>query len=347
MKSKVKTERSIYFDLMLTLTAIAFMSFIYYGVRVIAVCLIAMAVCITCDYICIKLRGRKYEKEDLCSLATGMVIGMMMPASISYNILILTCIVSIIIGKQVFGGRKNLIFSPAGVGFVFSVLSWKNEVMQYPKPYTKPDVFGDAGGSLFQSLSGMINLTGRADISNNDLIMGVFAGPQGATNLILLSVCAIILIFRRSISVTAFAGLIGTVSFYSVIYPINDSIWKSLLYMLTGNMLIFGAIYITSDVRTAPKNSVSGLVYGIITGLMTFYLTKVHKMENAVVFSSLIISPLAMALDEYMHRFKLFCVSLYNKRLKSVIERTKGIAKNLLKGISVRYRDIKGGESDE
>lgn len=323
MNTKMKAEQTICFDLMLTLVPVAFMAYSYYGARTLVLCVIAMLTCLVTDYICILLRGKKFSIEDTSSIVTGMIIPLMMPASIPYNIIILTCIVSIIIGKQVFGGRRNLVFPPAAVGFIFSAISWKNQVMLYPKPYADLDITFSVSNTLFPSLSSIMNSTETINVLDTDLMLGNFTGPMGATCIIVLVVCAVVLMFRKSIATMTTLGVIGTVAVYSFLFPIGNSPIKFTVYQLISNMVVFGAIFIASDLRITPKSKIPRLIYGIIIGLFTCYLTRELKVENAIIYATLIACPSAMAMDDYTERVKARINKLYIDKIQPEIRKLK------------------------
>lgn len=322
MNTKMKAEKSIYFDLMLTLVPVAFMSYSYYGTRTLILCIIAMLTCLITDYICILLRGKRFSPEDMGSIVTGMIVALMMPASIPYNILILTCFVSIIIGKQVFGGRRNLVFPPAAVGFVFSTISWGKYTMLYPKPYAELDTTFSVSNTLLPSLSSIINSTETVNVLDTDLMLGNFTGPMGATSIIVLAVCALVLMFRRSIAIMTTLGIIGTVATYSFLFPLGNSPLKYTIYQLVGNMVIFGSIYIASDLRITPSSKIPRLIYGIIIGLFTCYLTRELKVENAIIYATIITCPLAIAMDDYTIRVKAKITAIYVNKIRPNMKKT-------------------------
>ncbi|NLK71276.1 MAG: hypothetical protein GX286_07580 [Clostridiales bacterium] len=338
MNTKMKAEKTIYFDLMLTLVPIAFMSYSYYGIRTLILCIIAMVTCLITDYICILLGGKKFKVEDLDSVVTGMIIALMMPASISYNILMLTCFVSIIIGKQAFGGRRNLVFSPAAVGFIFSSISWKNHVMLYPRPYSELEITSTVSNTLYPSLSSIINTTETVNVSDTDLMLGNFMGPMGATSIIVLLVCGAVLMFRKSISTMTALGTIGTITTYSFLFPVGNSPIKYTLYQLIGNMVVFGTIYISADLRITPNSKIPRLIYGIIIGFFTCYLTRELKVENAIIYATIIACPLAMAMDDYTARVKARLNKFYIEKIQPEIQKAR-------QKLSDKLRN--SGENDE
>lgn len=336
MSANVKSEKTVCLDLMMTLIAAAFMAYSYYGIRIVIICIICMASCFITDAVCIHLRGKKLAAEDICSPVTGMIIALMMPASVPYDILIITCIAAIIIGKQAFGGRKNLIFSPAATGFVFAALSWKSIILMYPKPYAQLTLDSEVSNTLFSSLSSVINSTSAVNVSDTDLMLGIFTGPIGATNLIVLIVCALVLIFRKSIAGMTTIGMLITVILCASVFRGDLSVKESVLYALIGNMTVFTAIYIISDIRIAPKSAPAQFTYGIINGAAAYFLLSYIHLENAAVYAAVILSPLAMAMDEYSLKIKsklyVFYIGKIQPKIipvrKSIADKLRGMEAN-------------------
>ena len=133
-QSSKKVESRSVTDMLLVSMALVFMSCYYYGLRALVFTLISVTSAYITDIICVKLRGEKYDFTDFSVPLSGILMALMMPASISYTIIVLANILAITLGKQFFGGRGKNIFNPTVVGFVLSSICWGNKVLIYPKP---------------------------------------------------------------------------------------------------------------------------------------------------------------------------------------------------------------------
>ena len=107
----VKKKRTLsWIDIILTLASLEVMSYFYYGVRTLIMAGLCMAVSFVCDWIAVWFMKKKYVPDDLMSLADGLAIALMMPASVDFRIPMISCAFAVLVGKNLFGGRKNIIF---------------------------------------------------------------------------------------------------------------------------------------------------------------------------------------------------------------------------------------------
>ena len=123
MLKKVRKERHIWLDIMLTLLTLELMSYFYYGIRSVVLAAICITAASLAEIISIRLMDRKFSADDLTCTSDALIIALMFPAIIDYKIAAIACIFAIVVAKNVFGGRINMIFSPAAVAYVFVLTS--------------------------------------------------------------------------------------------------------------------------------------------------------------------------------------------------------------------------------
>lgn len=312
--SSRKTEFSAMTDLLFVIAVLTFMSFFYYGTRALIVVGISISASLITDFICVKLRSEKYELKDLSAIVSGAVLALMMPASVPYTTLIIANIISIVIGKQIFGGRGKNIFNCAAVGFLFSSYCWKDAILMYPKPTEQLDLASHVTNTLYQSITQTLNIATTPAISNFDIFLGKFTGPMGAVHIIILLVCAIVLMFRRSISALTFCSGLGSILLFSYLFPkYGDSPLSSVFYELFSGMMVFGLIFLACDFYTAPKTRSSRFLYGILIGVLTILFRHLSDVENGIVFAVIIANPLSIPLDKSTLSFSKITSELFEK----------------------------------
>ena len=107
---KLKKERHIWLDKMLTLSTLAVMSFFYYGSHFLVMAILCVLTAFAAELVSVRMMHEKPDPDDLSSTADGLLIALMMPASMNYIIVFLAALFGIVIAKNVFGGRRNMIF---------------------------------------------------------------------------------------------------------------------------------------------------------------------------------------------------------------------------------------------
>ncbi len=316
-----KTELSAMIDIIFVLTVLSFMSFFYYGPRAVIVVSVSIASSYLTDIFCVYLRKKKYDFKDMSAIVSGMTLALMMPASIPYGILVLANFISITIGKQIFGGHGKNIFNNAAVSFLFSAYCWKDAILLYPRPAEQLSLASHVSNTLYPSLTQTLSIATNPSISSTDMMLGKFIGPMGATHIIIMLICAVVLMFRRSISALIFCSGLGTITLFSYLFPkFGNSPSSSVYYELFSGMMIFGLIFLAGDYYTGPKTKTSRFLYGVIIGFFTFIFRYFGTVENAIVFAVIVANPLSIPLDRSTLSF--------SKILREFIEKLKSKISN-------------------
>ena len=293
MLKKARKERLIWLDIMITLLTLELMSYFYYGIRSVVLAGGCVATAAAAELISVRLMKRKFSADDLTCTSDGLILALMFPAIMDYKIAFIAVIFSIVVAKNIFGGRLNMIFSPAAAGYVFVLTSWGRKLLQFTEPHVKTGIF-DEPETLVNSASHTFNLTGVFKHSDFEILLGNFSGPSGAVSILLLVVAAAVLIFRRSISAGAFIGTIFGTGFFAVVTPAVSSRADSLKYSIITNMVFFAAVYIVSDVRIAPRRDYYAFFYGLFIGVISYVLVLTGAKENAIVMVAVLFTPIAL-----------------------------------------------------
>lgn len=292
-----KNELSIFADKLIVLAVLSAVSIYYYGARAAIVIVLSAVICHVTDLICIKLRKKKADIKDLSALITGIIIALMMPASVPYYVVITADIFAVILAKQAFGGHGHEIFSPSAAGFLFAALCFPETVLYYPKPFMPLPLSSVIGTEiqLSQSAAKAIISTGTTDVSVIDLMIGKFCGPMGTGFVLILLISAVFLMLRRSIfAITFFTQLvvIGGFSYVYCGFDIMDTV-----RLICSGMFIFGMIFLSGDFTTIPKTHLSRFLYGLITGCIILLFRFYTKSEISVICAIIISAPIGIELD--------------------------------------------------
>lgn len=294
MLNKKRKERHIWIDIIITLLALELMAYFYYGMKALMLGGVCIAVSLAAELITLRLLHRKFTADDLTCTSDGLITALMMPAAISLRIPAIACVFAVIAAKNIFGGRHNMIFSPAAAAYLFVLTSWKDQLLSCPQPYDKMGIFEKAENVSY-SASYIFNNTGKFSASDYEILLGSFAGPMGAVSILLLLVSAAVLIFRKDISIGAFAGTIFGTAFMAYVCPVISDRIASVKYVLVTNMILFAAIYIISDLRIAPQKNYYAFFYGLFIAVSAYIVMLTTGKENVIVIMSVLFTPLALA----------------------------------------------------
>lgn len=293
MQRNVRTDRFIWIDIMITLLTLELMEYFYYGTRAVVLGTVCVGASLAAELISLKLMRRRFTADDLTCVSDALIIALMLPATFDYKIAAAAGVFAVVAAKNVFGGRLNMIFSPAAAAYVFMYTSWKNQLLMFTEPHVHTGVFEKAG-SLVSSASHAFNISGKMDLSDFEILMGNMSGAPGAVSILLLAVAAAVLLFRRSISAGAFIGTISATVLLAAIVPAAVSRVDSVKYTLVTNMVLFAAVYIIADRRIAPKRDYFAFFYGFFIASFSYILTLTTAKENSIVLVSLVFTPVAL-----------------------------------------------------
>lgn len=295
---KQRKSKSIYGDQLICLTALAGMSVWQYGWRALIICLGSVLVCVLSDMIFCRMTHKTYNPRDLSTIASGLCIALMMPASVNYGIVAGGALLAIAV-KHIFGGKDNYIFNPTCVAIAFLIICFPNDMLSYPAVGSKPELWGDVGVPLVSGVEFYLLKLGTSPVvSLQNIMLGITAGPMGTTQLLIIAVCGICLMMRRSLSpLVALFGL-GSYCALTALFPVFSSIGDTLLLELSGGYLLFGFVFLAADPQTMPKTALGKIMLGFIFGIVGCLFRHFGKVEGSFIFVILIANALSLQLDE-------------------------------------------------
>ena len=268
----------------------------YYGMPALAVMSFSMAFAIMWEYAFNRVANRPITIGDGNAALIGLVLGMLLPATSPWWLVISGTFLAIVIGKHIYGGIGANPFHPALVAVAMLMLSWKdffnfdqayvNYHFDFPAiyPLTALKHFGPSAIEPFNII---------------DLLIGKQVGAIGSVFGIGLIAGGIYLIFkgfiRWEISVSFLAGVFIT----ALIFYIADSnrFAGPLFHLCTGYTLI-GAFFLATEDSSSPINFLPMLIYGAGCGVLTVLIRSIGKFPDGVVFAILVMNLINPLLDK-------------------------------------------------
>ena len=275
--------------------AVVIVGICFYGIRAAAIYGLAAVTAVLTDMSCLFLRGRSYRMIDLSNVGNALILAMMFPASIPYSVVLLSTIFAVAVGTHVFGTRKNHLFPPAAVGYLFALLCWKNEVLQFPDTGTHFALFHN-DVELSGSLSSMLNSTGVLRTEILDLLIGAVRTPMGTGCILLLLVSFIVLAARRQLPLWAWIGYCTGLTFGMLLTGLP------VVQVLAGNMVLFSMVFLAADAAVMPCRTYLGYFGTLVTGILVCFLIWQYRMEYAPVVAVMLICPLWRAIAMWEQR---------------------------------------------
>ncbi len=230
------------------------------------VVLLAMGVGIFAEYAIQVIFRQPYRATDGHGALMGLIIAMLMPPSVPWWVLVFGVVVTVLIGKQIFGGLGGYPFHPAIVGWLILLLSWPNHI--YPV--------------------GMDSIAAQADAA----IIVTFAG-----GLALVALGHV----RMSVPLGVIIGVAVSALIFQQAYP--ETVAGPFAQITTGHVIL-AAFFISPDPSSSPSNAVPSWIYAIGTGVLIMLIRVYGIWADAVPFAVLLMNVLNPLLDRIRPRVK-------------------------------------------
>lgn len=300
-----------YRSVLMTITALIFVSCFMYGLRPLVVFLIGGLSAYITDYVCVRMRGMDFEVTDISSMVTGFLIALLLPPTVPYWLPAIGSVFAVALATHAFGGPKNQIFNPAAVGFIFLSVTWPDFVYSYPSTMQNlPLVSRLSRTTIEWGVSPAYSLRngGRPFFDNIDLVLGNYPGPLGATCSLIIVACLVFLIVRKSATWHVPVTFISTCIFFSFLFPRiiigpNDLPFDSIFYEIFCGVLFYGAVFMGTEPNTTPKREESKIFFGLMLGILTMLFNYFGAYEIGFCFALVIMNALSGFLDRVFTPF--------------------------------------------
>lgn len=301
-------------DMLIMFVPLLVMASYLYGARPLILSVIALLTAHLCDRVTSVLHGRMLDLSDNTSLVIAGIITMMMPASVPYYVLIISICCAVILAKEAFGGYGNYPFNPAAVGYVLAAVCWPDDVLKFPQPFAQLSLWGAQTVPLTTGNSYTLKVGGLPNIDLTKLVLGNYAGPMGATCLLVIAACAVYLWARRRFALTLSLSFIGACAAVAYLFPRLGEVglgwpWENvamrlsvLKYELSSGMLLFAAVFLINEPGTAPRRQATQLLYGVLLGITTMMYHYFGTYEIGVCFAVIVMNAVSGALDRVVNR---------------------------------------------
>ena len=205
--------------------------------------------------------------NDLSALLTGLLLGMNLPSSLEWWMVIIGSLVAIGIGKMSFGGLGNNLFNPALVGRVFLLISFPAAMTTWPVP-DQLTLLGDNVDALTAATPLSYIKEGIfTTFTHAEMAMGEIGGSLGETSSVALLLGLVYLLATRTISWHIPVSIIATVLIFTgIMHGIDPCTYASPLLHITSGGLLLGSIFMATDYVTSPMTKLvkSSLVLALV-----------------------------------------------------------------------------------
>ena len=282
-----ETVEKVMYDVIIALLPALFMAVYVFGIQALTTTLIAVGTCMATEGIMQKLMGKDMDIKDGSAIITGILFAFVVPVTMAYWIVIVGSVVSILLGKMLFGGLGHNIFNPALVGRAFVQASW-------PVAITTFVLDGQAGPTMLDAmkrgLDGTLVAAGNPYVN---ALLGKMGGTIGETSALALLIGGAYLIYKGQVNWKVPAVIIGTVGIGAFLFG-GDPI----MHMLSGGLFL-GAFFMATDMVTSPYTEKGQMIFAFGIGVLVTLIRFKGGYPEGMAYSILIMNGVVPLINKY------------------------------------------------
>lgn len=250
-------------------------------------------------------------------LVTGMLIPLIMPATIPLWQVALATVFAVVIGKEVFGGTGMNILNVALTARVFLYFAYPTDisgnVWTYFGDKTPVDGFSGAtilaygaeaaaNGTNMMALAGNHWYSGMFDFWN--MFIGIIPGSIGETSTLMCIIGAVILIATGvgswKIMLSVVLGTLAMGGLFNLTGG-NSFMEMPAHYHLVIGGLAFGAVFMATDPVSASHTELGKWIYGFLIGVITVLIRVINPAyPEGIMLAILFMNVFAPLIDFYV-----------------------------------------------
>jgi electron transport complex protein RnfD len=282
-----------------SMVPIAAAAFYFFGISA----LLVIAACLAGTIATEAALGSRLSLPDGSAVITGVLLGFTLPASLPLWMAFIGGVVSIALGKWIFGGLGYNIFNPALLGRAFLMAAFPVPLTTWPAmPSSIWRLAGDNFAWPLMSADPAAIVTaatplGLAKFEHTQtaampLFLGNVGGSLGETSALVILICGAYLAWRGFLNWRTPASIFATVAGLSLILHAVDPKYPGPLFMLFSGGLALGAVYMATDMVTSPTTNTGRWIFGAGIGVLVVVIRIWGGLPEAVMFAILLMNAL-------------------------------------------------------
>ena len=286
-----QTTRGVMWDAIIALGFLYALAAYYYGPRALVLGASSALFCSLLDLLTTLACGKRPNTRDFSAPVTGLILPLMMPASIPYFVVVIACAFAIIVAKAPFGGVGHNVFNPAAAGFSFVAFLFGPLLFTYPPPAMQLPLWGAIEFTAPVSPAFIMMVGGTPGYDFLDMVLGNYPGPMGGTNILILLACLLYLVFRGTVRWAVPLSFFGAVALLAFFFPRGQATGlASVGFEMATGLVLFGGIFLLGDPVTTPVRRPAKIAFGITAGIVVMLFRHFGSMEEQITYALLLMN---------------------------------------------------------
>jgi electron transport complex protein RnfD len=265
-----------------------------------------IALAVSCSMIVDVLAARLLPSPDRAAngnaAVLGLLLAMLLPVNAPWWLVVTGCVLTVVLGKRIFGGWGGHPVHPVALGYAMLAVSWPTRL-----DHTAALLWMDWSGSLVEPLR-LVKTMGagaEATFGMMDLLMGRQAAGAGGGMVLWLLLGGLLLLALHEIPwqvpLGFLAGVLISAWLLELVAP--GRVASPLFQVLAGNTVL-AAIFLAPEHTNSPVNPWPMLIYGLLGGLLLVLIRAFSVHIDGVIFAVLLINLCAPLLDRMAPRVR-------------------------------------------
>ena len=282
-----------------------------YGISALASIAVITAACLLTERAFVRTGTQAGDLGDYSATITGLLLALTLPPGFPLWMGVVAGIVSIALGKAIFGGIGHNLFNPALVGRAFVQAAFPTSIATYtpsfltgrytefiPSSLAWPLMIPSDGLAWLQAkqLDALAGATPLAKCKFDGVVANAFelltslsghmaVGPAPA----LILACGAYLAIRRFMDWRIPIAILGSAALTAwLLYAFDPTHYPNPFFMLFSGGLILGAVYMATDMVTSPVTPRGMWFYGALIGVLTVVIRYYSGLPEGVMYAILI-----------------------------------------------------------
>ncbi|MEG1524838.1 MAG: RnfABCDGE type electron transport complex subunit D [Clostridia bacterium] len=257
-----------------------------FGWAAARVLLISIISCVLFELLYQLLAKKPVRINDLSAVVTGLILGLNLPSTAPWWMIVVGSLVAIVLVKQLFGGIGDNFVNPALAARAVLLASWPALMS------------GAAFVSLFDGVSGATPLVAsEGTFSTLDLLVGRVPGSIGEVCKIAILLGLVYLLIRKTITWHIPVTMIVSFAVFSWIFKGNIAAVPTELF---SGSILFGAVFMATDYVTSPMTLGGKFIYAAGTGLIIALIRSFGSYPEGTTYAILLMNVVTPLLDRVM-----------------------------------------------
>ena len=253
-----------------------------FGLPALLVLGISMAGSVLAEFVWQKIAKQPVRINDFSALVTGLILGLNLPATAPWWMVLIGAFFAVIIVKQLFGGLGDNFLNPALAARAVLLASWP--VHMTASACVNPTFF-QAG---VDSVSTATPLGAPGNYTLMQLFLGQCPGAIGEVSKAAILVGLLFLLVTKVISWRI--PVIMTASVFCCTLLIGGATPEAALAAVLSGGVLFGAVFMATDYVTSPITPWGQVIYAIGIGLIITLIRQFGSYPEGVTYGILLMN---------------------------------------------------------